>query len=106
MPMYLFRATYNAEGAKGLLKEGGTKRRETIRQLTEKAGGKMHAFYYAFGEADVYVISEYPDAATCAAVALAVNTSGAVTIQTTVLVTPEEIDAAAKKSITYRAPGA
>jgi uncharacterized protein with GYD domain len=105
MPMYLFRASYTPEGAKGLMKEGGTKRRDAVRQMTEKAGGKLHAFYYAFGDADLYIISEYPDAATCASVALAVNSSGAATVQTVVLLTPEEVDAAVKKSTTYRAPG-
>lgn len=106
MPTYLWRASYTAEGAKGLAKEGGTKRRSTVQQAVEKAGGKVHAFYYAFGETDVFSIVEFPDAASAVAVSLAVNGSGAVRLHATPLISPEEVDAATKKSIAYRAPGA
>ena len=106
MPTYLWRGSYTAEGAKGLAKDGGTKRRSTVTQMVEKAGGKLHAFYFALGEADVYGIAEFPDVATAVAVSLAVNASGAVQLQSTVLLSPEEFDAAAKKSIGYRPPGA
>jgi uncharacterized protein with GYD domain len=106
MPTYLWRASYTAEGTKGLLKDGGTKRRAVVQQMVEKAGGKLHAFYYAFGDADLYGIAEFPDSVTAAAVSIAVNVSGAVTLNSTLLLTPEELDAAAKKSIGYRPPGA
>jgi uncharacterized protein with GYD domain len=106
MPIYLWRASYTTDGAKGLLKEGGTKRRAAVQQMVEKAGGKLHAFYYSFGDADVYGIVEFPDAVTATAASLAVNVTGAVTLNTTVLITPEEVDAAAKKTMGYRAPGA
>ena len=106
MPTYLWQASYTTEGTKGLLKDGGSKRRAAVQQMIEKAGGKLHAFYYAFGEADVYGIAEFPDQATAAAVSLAVNGAGAVHFRSTVLISPEEIDAAAKKSVTYRPPGA
>lgn len=106
MPTYLWRASYTAEGTKGLLKDGGTKRRAAVQQMVEKAGGKLHAFYYAFGDADLYGIAEFPDSITAAAVSIAVNVSGAATLNSTLLLTPEELDAAAKKSIGYRPPGA
>ncbi len=106
MPLFLTRGRYNAEGTKGLMKEGGTKRRATVQQAIEKAGGKMHAFYYAFGEDDVYVITEFPDTVTAVAFTMAVNTTGMVTVNATTLITPEELDAATKKAIGYRAPGA
>ncbi len=106
MPLYLWQASYKAEGVKGLLKEGGSKRRATIQQMVERAGGRLHAFYYAFGEADVYGITEFPDHATAVAVSLAVNAAGVVQLSSTVLLTPEEVDAAAKKSVAYRPPGA
>lgn len=106
MPTYLWRASYTAEGTKGLLKEGGSKRRDTVQQMVAKAGGKLQAFYYAIGEADVYGICEFPDTATAVAFSLAINASGAVNIHSTVLLTPEEMDAATKKSIGYRPPGA
>lgn len=106
MPSYLWRASYTAEGTKGLLKDGGSKRRDVVQQLVTKAGGKLQAFYFAIGEHDVYGITEFPDTATAVAFSLAVNASGAVTLSSTVLLTPEEMDAATKKSIGYRPPGA
>ncbi len=106
MALYMLRGTYTAEGTKGLLKDGGTKRRAVVQKLVEQAGGKLHAIYYALGEDDVYVIAEIPDQTTAVAPSLAVNASGAVQLKTTVLLTPEEIDAATRKSINYRAPGA
>jgi len=65
----------------------------------------MEAFYYAFGGADAYLIVDVPDNASMTALALAINASGVVTIKTTVLLTPEEVDGAVKKSPSYRAPG-
>jgi len=106
MPLYLWEANYTAEGTKGLLKEGGTKRRAAVQQAVEKAGGKLHAFYYAFGKTDLFGIAEFPDHATAAAVSLAVNAAGTATLRSTPLLTPEEMDAAAKKTVAYRPPGA
>ena len=106
MPTYLWQATYHGDGVKGLLKEGGTKRRASIQQVVEKAGGKLLAFYYAFGEWDVVGMAEFPDHATATAVSLAVNATGAVQLRTTVLLSAEEVDAATKKTVAYRAPGA
>jgi len=106
MPTYLWRGSYTSEGTKGLTKEGGTKRRAFVQQIVEKAGGKLHAFYFAIGEADVYAIAEFPDVTTAVALSLAVNGSGAVNLKTTLLLSPEEFDGAAQKSIGYRPPGA
>jgi len=105
MPKYLCQASYTAEGTKGLLKEGGSKRRAVVEKMTKAAGGKIEAFYFAFGDSDVYLIVDAPDQATAAAISMAVNASGAVTLKTTVLLTPEEVDQAAKKSVKYRSPG-
>lgn len=106
MAKYLIKASYTAEGTKGLIKGGGgTARRAAVQQLMQGLNGKLEAFYYAFGDADAYVIVDAPDNVTAAAVSLAVNASGAVTTQTVVLLTPEEIDQAAKKTVAYRAPG-
>ncbi len=106
MPTYLWRASYTAAGTKGLQKDGGTKRRDAVQQMIAKGGGKLQAFYFAIGKADVYAIADFQDSATAVAFSLAVNASGAVNLESTVLVTPEEMDAAAKKSVEYRAPGA
>jgi len=65
----------------------------------------MEAFYFAFGEDDAFVILDAPDNASLAAASLAINASGAVRTKTTVLLTPEEIDKAAKKTVRYRPPG-
>ena len=106
MPKYLVQASYTAEGAKGLIKEGGSSRRTKITELAKSLGGKLEAFYFAFGEHDVYTIFDAPDTVTAAALALAVNASGAVRLKTVVLITPEEVDQAAKKTVAYRPPGA
>lgn len=105
MPTYLWQATYRPEGAKGILKEGGSKRRATVKQMVEAAGGKLLAFYFAFGKDDVIGIAEFPDHITASAASLAVNATGTVSVRTTVLLTPEEVDAVTKKAVTYRPPG-
>jgi uncharacterized protein with GYD domain len=106
MPRFLARSSYSVDGLKGLLKEGGTSRRAAVEKLVEGLGGKLEAMYYAFGEDDVLVIAEYPDNVTAAAASLTVAASGAVSVKMVVLLTPEEIDEAAKKSVNYRPPGA
>jgi uncharacterized protein with GYD domain len=105
MAKYMIQATYTADGTKGLLAEGGTKRREAAVKAIKAAGGKVEAFYFAFGKSDAIVIVDLPDNASAAAASLSINTSGVVTTSTTVLLTPAEIDEAAKKSVTYRGPG-
>jgi uncharacterized protein with GYD domain len=102
MPKYLCQASYTAEGTKGLLKDGGSKRRAAVEEMTKALGGKIEAFYYGFGEPDVFLIVDAPDNASVAAISLAVNASGAVQLKTTVLLTPEEMDAATKKGIIAR----
>ena len=105
MAKYLIQANYSAEGLKGLLKEGGSGRRDAVDKLLASVGGKVESFYYAFGDTDAYVVVDVPDNVTAAAVALTVGASGAVAIKTAVLMTPEEVDQATKKSLAYRAPG-
>lgn len=106
MPKYLIEASYTVEGVKGVQSAGGSSRRDAIAALAESAGGRLESFYFAFGERDVYTVVDLPDNESATAVALTVNASGAVKVRTTVLVTPEEVDAAAQRSVEYRAPGA
>ena len=106
MAKYLVRATLTSDGVKGLLKEGGSRRREAVKSLAEGAGGSLEAFYFAFGDEDVYAILELPDSVSAAAASLAVNASGVVSSKIVVLLTPEEVDEATKKTVAYRAPGA
>jgi len=105
MPKYLLEASYTAEGTKGLAKEGGSSRRKKVEEMLKEMHGKLEAFYYAFGTPDAFLIVDVPDAVTAAALSLAVNASGAVQARSHVLLTPEEIDQAVKKSVNYRAPG-
>jgi uncharacterized protein with GYD domain len=101
----LIQTSYVGDGVKGLLSEGGTGRRAAAEKVVQSVGGKLEAFYFAFGANDAYLIVDVPDNASMAAVALAASASGAVKASTTVLLTPEEIDAAAKKKPSYRPPG-
>jgi uncharacterized protein with GYD domain len=105
MPKYLLEVSYTAEGAKGLLKDGGSKRRTAAQTAIESLGGRMEAFYYAFGDHDVFVIANLPDAAAAAAASINLAASGGVRSKTTVLLTAEEIDAAVKKTTSYTPPG-
>src|SRR2546428_386465 len=94
MPKYLIEASYTSDGAIGLLKDGGSKRRQAAEQAIKTAGGKLEAFYFAFGDRDAFLIVDAPDHATVAAASLAVSASGAVHTKTVVLLTPEDLDAA------------
>ena len=105
MAKYLIAGSYTVEGAKGLLKDGGTKRRAAIEAMIKGLGGRLETFYFAFGDTDVYAIVDVPDQVTASALALTVGASGAAGVKTTVLVTPEEVDQAVKKTVRYRAPG-
>jgi uncharacterized protein with GYD domain len=105
MPKYLIAVNYTAEGAKGVAREGGTARLQAARDLLESLGGTLEAMYFAFGDADVYAIADMPSAADGAAAAMALAASGAASSRTIVLITPEEVDEAAKKVANYRPPG-
>ena len=105
MPKFLFETSYTRDGLKGVQSAGGSSRRDAITKLAESVGGQLEGFYFAFGEHDAYVIVDLPDNESAAAVALTVNATGGATVNTVVLLTPEEVDAAAKRSVDYRPPG-
>jgi uncharacterized protein with GYD domain len=106
MPKFLIEASLTAEGVKGVQSEGGTARREAVGSAIESAGGRLESFHFGFGDHDVFVIADFPDNESAVAMALAVNSSGAVSTRTVVLLTPEQVDEAAKRSVQYRPPGA
>jgi uncharacterized protein with GYD domain len=106
MPKYLLKVNYNANGVKGVLKEGGSGRREAATQLIESLGGKLESFYFAWGDVDVYAVADMPDEASAAAAALAVSAGGGATCSTVVLIDQAEIDSASQKTANYRPPGA
>jgi uncharacterized protein with GYD domain len=105
MPKYLIEASYTNQGVKGLQSAGGSSRVEAVSEALESVGGSLESFHFGFGDHDAYVIAELPDNESAAAVAISVNASGGAVVNTTVLLTPEEVDAAAQKSVGYRAPG-
>ena len=105
MAKYLFHGNYTQEGLKGLLKEGGSSRREAVRQALKGLGGSLDAFYYGYGDTDIFCIADLPDTVSSIALSLIVNAAGTSKIKTAVLITPEEVDQAAKKSVEYRPPG-
>ncbi len=105
MAKFLIKAAYTSEGARALAKEGGTRRKEAVEKMVGGLGGKLEAFYFALGDSDVYSIIDVPDMTSGAALSLAVNASGAVRLSSVMLMSPEEVDAACKKTVSYRAPG-
>lgn len=106
MAKYMLKVSYNADGIKGVMKEGGTSRVASVEKALSGVGGSLESFYYAFGTDDVYVIADLPDHATAMALAATIGSSGAIaSYETVVLVTPAEVDAAMKLAIDYRPPG-
>jgi uncharacterized protein with GYD domain len=106
MPKYLFEVDYSPEGTQGLLRDGGSKRRAAIEASVEGLGGKLEAFYFTYGVRDAITIVDLPDSAAALALSLATSASGSVAFTTTPLISPEEIDQATRKTVSYRPPGA
>src|ERR671912_1354663 len=104
MPRFLFEASYTVDGVKGLRRQGGSGRREAVANAARSVGGRLEHFYFAFGEHDAIAIADLPDNESAAAFALAVSEAGGANVRTVVLLTPEEVDAAAKRSVEYQSP--
>jgi len=105
MPKYLFIASLTSDGVKGVMATGGTSRQKAVSDACKDAGGTLDSFYFAFGGDDVYTTADLPDNEAAAALALNVAASGVVGVRTVVLLTPAEVDAAAKRKVNYRPPG-
>jgi uncharacterized protein with GYD domain len=105
MPKFLITASYTSEGVKGVQSKGGSARREAVKATLEGLGGSLEAFYFGFGDHDAYVIADLPSNEAAAAVAISVNAAGGAAANTVVLLTPEEVDAAAEQSVSYTPPG-
>ncbi len=105
MAKYLMQASYGAKGVQGLIQGGGSSRVAVVESVAKQMGGTVESMYFSFGDADVICICDMPDNVTAAAVSLAVNASGVTTAKITPLITPEELDAAAKKVPSYTPPG-
>jgi uncharacterized protein with GYD domain len=106
VPKYFITGSYTQAGIKGVLGEGGTGRRTAVEKLATSVGGRVEAFYFGFGGDDFFVTVDLPSNEAAAAVAMTVAAAGGASPRTVVLMTPEEVDAAAKLTPSYRAPGA
>jgi uncharacterized protein with GYD domain len=106
MGKYLWQGRYTQSGMKGVLQEGGNARRNAAEKAIQSAGGQLDSFFFGFGEHDVYCIIDFPDDITCAAAAMTVGAAGGVAIQTTVLLTADDVDRASNVELDYRPPGA
>ncbi|MFD5424058.1 GYD domain-containing protein [Streptomyces sp. NPDC127084] len=106
MPKYLIQSSYTAEGAKGLMAEGGTGRKEAVERTLRSCGGSLEWMYYAIGTDDLYVVADMPDEISLVATSMAARASGAVTSRAVPLLSPEDMDAAVRKTVDFRAPGA
>ena len=106
MAKFLFTGSYTSAGVRGVLAEGGSRRREVAEQIVSSLGGTVEAYYFGFGSDDFYLIADLPDNAAAAAGAMTASASGAMGVRTTVLLSPQELDAASKLSPNFRAPGA
>jgi uncharacterized protein with GYD domain len=105
MGKYMFQARYTSEGAKGVMAAAARRARDAIAKAVASVGGKLDAFYFAFGGVDAFVIAELPDDVSAAAMSMAVGASGTSSTTTVKLLTPEDMDKAAKVAVTYRPPG-
>jgi len=106
MAKYLFIGTYTAEGAKGVLREGGSGRLAAARQVVESVGGTVESVYWGFGKEDFYTIVDLPSHAAAAAISLTIGGSGSTHVRTVPLMTADDIDTAIKMSPSFRPPGA
>ena len=107
MPLYLTRFSYTPETWARLINKPED-RRAAAEQYIESVGGKLHGFWYAFGDHDGYNLWEAPDNVSMAAVAVAIGGGGALSsLETTVLLTVEDTLAALEKAkaIKYKPPG-
>ncbi len=106
MPKFLFRASYSAAGAAGVLKDGGTARVKAVEALVKSVGGKLEAAYWVMGADDFILIADAPDTAAAAAASLTVGASGAASVTTSELLTAADVDEIARRRVEYRPPGA
>lgn len=106
MPKYLWQVTYSAEGAGGLLADGGSARRAAITEMVESVGGTVEACYFGFGTEDLFVIGDVPDEVAAASLSIRTAASGSARSRTVPLLTPEQVDQATRRDVAYRPPGA
>lgn len=106
MAKFMFQADYTSAGIAGLRNEGGTGRRDMFEKMFAEMGGTIESFYYAFGRDDLYMIVDLPDDAAAVAASMAASAAGAISFRAIVLVTPETVDEAARRTVNYSPPQA
>ncbi|HLX88471.1 MAG TPA: GYD domain-containing protein [Acidimicrobiales bacterium] len=105
MAKYLLQVSFTLDGIRGVGAQGGSARRDAAEEAIQSVGGKLEAFYFAFGETDVFVVADLPDNKSAAALVLHVTAAGGASVRTVPLLTPQEIDAAVAQPVAYRPPG-
>jgi len=105
MPKYLFEITYTETGLQGVLKEGGYKQREVFENAVRSLDGWLEVVYFSFGETDLFVVAELPDNVSASTFSMIASSAGAARVKTIVLISPDEIEKATKKTINYRPSG-
>jgi uncharacterized protein with GYD domain len=106
MAKYLIKASYSPQGIKGVMEKGGSARADAIAKLAAGVGGTVESFYFAFGGEDVYVIVDAPSHEAMVAIAGTVTSTGVLSnYETVVLLTADQVDAAAKLTVDYTPPG-
>ena len=105
MAKYLYRLQYTKTGLEGTVKEGFGAREAFFRKTVEGLGGKTEAAYWAYGDEDIFIMVDFPDAEAATGLSLALALTGSFRVSTTPLLTAKEMDAGAKRMPAYRAPG-
>ena len=106
MSKFMYSGSYTKKGVKGLLKEGGTARRDETIRMVESLGGTVEAYYWCYGKDDFVSIMDFPDHTTVTGLALNIAASGTFTGSLTPLITVEEMDEMVKVKLgKYRLPG-
>jgi uncharacterized protein with GYD domain len=105
MPKYLIQGRYTAEGLKGLAKDKASGRKAAVQAAMKNVKGRLESMYFTLGSDDILAIVEAPDNIAAAALAIAVGSSGLVSVRTTPLLTVDEVDQALAMPSKYRGPG-
>ena len=106
MSKYFLTGNYTVEGTKGLIKDGGTSRKEAAAKTAASLDGSLESFHFSAVSPNFFILLNLPNKIAAAAFGATVTASGAVEISECVeVLTPAEMDEAAKKMPSYRAPG-
>ena len=107
MARYMIQETFTPQVIAALMKNPED-RTEPIRTIFEAAGGKLEHYFVSISENTVFLVADFPDQESCAAVSWAIFAGGALSaIKVTPIVTATEAVDLMKKaaSVAYRPPG-